>query len=139
MIISKIHVIPFGLFLLRHDGYEFDGLHRAGFHAGLLAAGPSLFIPVRTVYAQIAFGGFPSPLDFDPDSPVGLLRAHFKAGLAADTFFAVDSSNITVFNINEGGSDRTILDADRYLTLPAGRNLDIVGEFAERILHDLNA
>ena len=78
-------------------------------------------------------------VDFDPYGPMGLLGAHFETGLAANTFFAVDSSNITVFSINKGGSYRAILDADRYLALPAGRDLDIIGKFAERILHDLNA
>lgn len=139
MIISKIYVITFGLFLIWHIGNKLDRHHRAGFHASLLATGPSLFIPKRGVYAQIAFGRFPLTIDFDPDRPVGLLRAHFKTGSAADTLIAVDSSNIAAFRIHEGGSDRAILDADRYLALPTGRNLDIVGEFAKRILNDLNA
>ena len=70
---------------------------------------------------------------------MGLLRTHFKAGLAANTLITVDSSDIAVLSINKGGSHRAILDADRYFALPAGSDLNIAGEFAERILDDLNA
>ena len=72
-----------------------------------------------------------------PYGTMGLLRTHFKAGFAADAFLRVDPPYIAVFRINICRSDRTILDAYRGDTLPAGRHPDIIREFPEGILYDL--
>ena len=63
MIVAKIHIVAFSLFLIGHLSDKFDRHHRTGLHASLLAAGTSLFIPVGSVDAQIAFGGFPFAVD----------------------------------------------------------------------------
>ena len=137
MLVPQVDIIAVGLRLIRSFGNEFDGLHRAGFDAGLFAAGTALFAPIRSVDTQVAFGGF--ALDMVPDSPVGLLGAHGEAGFAADALLGVDSSDVAILGIDESGARRAILDADWCDTLAAGSHLDIVRELAERVLDDLYA
>lgn len=137
MIISKVHIVAFGLLLIRNGFDKLDGLHWAGFHTGLLALDAPLFVPVRGVYAKVALGGFAR--EMVPDGAVGLLGAHSETGLTADAFFLVNSSHIAVLGIHESGSHRAILNTDGGDTLPAWSYLDVIGEFAEGILHDLNA
>ena len=61
------------------------------------------------------------------NSSVGLLRAHFQAGFAPNAFLTVDSSNVAVFGVDEGGSDRAVDDARGCGTLPAGGHFDVIG------------
>lgn len=117
MIISQIHIVAFSLFLIRNGFNELNGLHRAGFHTGLFAIDSALFIPVRGVYAKVALGGFAR--EMVPDGAVRLLGAHSETGFAADAFFAVNSSDVAIFGIHEGGSHRAILNTDGRDTLPA--------------------
>jgi hypothetical protein len=129
--IVQIHIIAFRLFLIGNLSDKPDRHHRTGFNASLLASRASLLIPIRSVEAQIAFGGFSFAVDDRPDGPVRLLRTHFDAGFAADAFLAVNPSNVAVCGVHEGCSGWTALNTDWRLTLAAGRHLDVVGEFGE--------
>jgi len=137
MLIPQIDIVPFSLRLVGHLGNKLDRLHRAGFHASLFSTGTAFLVPVRSVNAQVTLGGF--AFDVIPDSPVRPLGAHGETGFASDAFFAVDPSDIAVLRIDVGSANGAIFDARRRLALPAGRHLDVVWEFAEGVLHDLDA
>ena len=126
-----------GLFLIRHLSHKFDGFHWTGFDAGLLAADTSLFIPERSVDAQVALGRF--LFKVIPYGAVRLLRAHFDAGLAANAFLAVNPSHISISNIHICCADRATLNTNRCFALTAWRHLDVIGEFSKRVLHNLKA
>ena len=73
-----------------------------------------------------------------PYNTVGLLGAHFKTLLAADTFFLVNSSDIAVLGVNKGGPYRTIDNTGGRDTLAAYSYLYVIRELAEGVLYNLN-
>jgi hypothetical protein len=137
VIISKIYIVSFRLFLIRSGLNKLNGLHRARLYTGLLATYPTLFIPMGTINAEVALAGY--FIGIIPDRSVGVLGTHLKTGLTPDAFFLVNPSDIAVLSVHIGGSFRAILDTDRCDTLTTRGNLEIIREFPKGILYDLYA
>ena len=137
MFIAQINFVAIRLLLIRSLSYKFEGFHRAGLDASLFAANTPFFIPIRSVKAEVAFGGFFNLMI--PYRPVRLLGAHLEAGLTGNAFLLVNSSNIAILFVYIGRANRTIAHAWRINTLATGRNLKVVREFSERILNYLDA
>ena len=73
-----------------------------------------------------------------PDCAMRLLRTGGQAGPAADALFAVYSSNVAVRRVHESGACGALFHAYGSDALPAWSHDDVIREFAERVLHNLN-
>src|ERR1035441_5169416 len=121
MNVAQVHIVTFGLLLVGGLSDKLDRLHGTRLDAGLFAARTALLTPIRSVEAQVAFGGLADGVV--PHRPMGPLRTHLEADFAANTLLAVDSPDVAVLGIHIGGADRTIFHAHRREALAAGRQI----------------
>lgn len=103
---------------------DFQGIHGAGNHAGLLSGRSAWFAEVRGVGAEIALGslvdgGF-------PNGAVGSEGTRLEAGLAADAPGFVGSADVAVGGVDMAGTGRAVGHTQRFGALSADGHLDII-------------